>query len=160
MADPFDSPGQAAPRPFAVSAERGGVAPVDRAYPPPEAAAADPMGRHAAEWGLASLVSGAALMITGAVMLVFNLIFWNTGPKVLDNADMHLALMTALIGVPGMVGLCGASLYTGVRAIQSAATRRQPAGLPLAGTLISAGGLMMWLITGADLLMILFTFAR
>jgi len=161
MADPFDPrAGQAAPRPFAVSVERGGVAPPDRPYPPAEAPAADSMSRHAAEWGLASLLGGAALMICAAVILVFNVILWNAGPGVLARADSHLALAAALVGVPGLLGLCAASLYIGARAIQSATTRRQPAGLALAGVLISGGALMLWIITGADLLMILFTFAH
>jgi hypothetical protein len=162
MANPFDPrAGQAeAPRPFAVGLERGAVAPIDQPYRPAEAPSAAPMSRHAAEWGLASLLGGGFLMVTAAVILVLNLIFWNAGPTVLSPADMRLALAAALVGVPAMLGLCIASLIVGVRAVQSAATRAQPAGLALVGALISAGALMLWTFAGADLLMILFSFVR
>jgi len=158
MSNPFDpkshSPG------FGLRVDRESRIDEDHPHPIGPEPAAAPMSRHAAEWGLASLLAGAALMMTGAVVLVFNLIFWNAGPNVLDQSDMHLALVAALVGVPGMVGLCIASVTFGGRAIHSAATRRQPAGLALTGVLISGGALFLWLVVGADLLAILFSFVR
>jgi hypothetical protein len=162
MPDPFDRAAERAPspRPFSLSAERGvGAGPADRPLELAETAAG-PMSRHAAEWGLAALLGGGFLMVTAAVVLLFNLTFWNAGSNVVSTADMRLAFAGGVIGVLALLGLCMASLTIGARALQSAMTRRQPAGLALAGTMISAGALVLWIITGADLLMILLTFVR
>jgi hypothetical protein len=162
MPDPFDRPAERtpSPRPFSLSAERGvGVGPADRPFDVAEAASG-PLSRHAVEWGLAALLGGGFLMVTAAVVLLFNLTFWNAGSNVISTADMRLAFAGGVIGVLALLGLCMASLTIGARAIQSALTRRQPAGLAVAGTMISAGALVLWIITGADLLMILFTFVR
>jgi hypothetical protein len=160
MADSFDPHAERAPGPraFAVHSGRLGVndggKAMDRSFDPLDAAAG-PMSRHAAEWGLAALLTGGVLTIIAPVMLLFNLLLWNGQGSNLSTSDLRLALVGGVIGVLSVVGLCIVSLTIGGRAIQSALTRRQPAGLALAGSLVSAVALILWIITGADLMMIL-----
>ena len=163
MADPFDPPADRppAPRTFAVHSgrrdESEGGKPVDRPFESAEPVTG-PMSRHAAEWGLAALLTGGVLTIIAPVVLVFNLIFWNSGGSNLSTSDLRLALVGGVIGVLTVIGLCMVSLTMGARAIQSALTRRQPAGLALAGSLVSATALILWIITGTDMMMILISF--
>jgi hypothetical protein len=163
MADPFDphAERQPGPRAFAVHsgrlAEGDGGKPLDRSFDPLDAATG-PMSRHAAEWGLAALLTGGVLTIIAPVVLLFNLLLWNGQASNLSTSDLRLALVGGVIGVLSVVGLCMVSMTIGARAIQSALTRRQPAGLALAGSLVSAVALILWLITGTDLMMILISF--
>ena len=115
--------------------------------------------RYAAEWGLASLLMGGVLAIIAPVMLVFNLIFWLQGPRVLAPQDMWLAHKAAIVGVAFLALLCLASVGFGIKAWRAASATFQPAGLAVAGTLVSLLALGLWIITGADLIMILTTFA-
>jgi hypothetical protein len=163
MADPFDPQAERplGPRSFAVHSGRRdeieGGKPVDHPFDSAEPVNG-PMSRHAAEWGLAALLTGGVLTIIAPVVLVFNVTLWNAQGGNLSTADVRLGLVGGVVGVLSVVGLCMVSLTMGARAIQSALTRRQPAGLALAGALVSALALVLWLITGTDLLMILISF--
>lgn len=108
--------------------------------------------------GPGGILTGGVLTIIAPVVLLFNLLLWNGQASNLSTGDLRLALVGGVIGVLSVVGLCMVSLTIGGRAIQSALTRRQPAGLALAGSLVSAVALILWLITGTDLMMILISF--
>ena len=163
MADSFDPHAERPPGPRAFAVHSGrlgdseGGKPLDRSFDPMDPANG-PMSRHAAEWGLAALLTGGVLTIIAPVVLLFNLLLWNGQASNLSTGDLRLALVGGVIGVLSVVGLCMVSLTIGGRAIQSALTRRQPAGLALAGSLVSAVALILWLITGTDLMMILISF--
>ena len=116
--------------------------------------------RHAAEWGLASLLMGGVLAIIAPVTLVFNLNFWVRGPRVLAPGDMELAFLAAVVGVTFVLLLCLTSLAFSIKAWRSASANYQPAGLPVAGTLISLLSLGMWVIVGGDLIFILYSFTH
>ena len=115
--------------------------------------------RYAAEWGLASLLMGGVLAIIAPVMLIFNLMFWLQGPRVIAPQDMRLAHKAGIVGVGIIAVLCLTSLSFGIKAWRAALATFQPAGLAVAGTLVSLLALILWIITGADLIMILTTFA-
>jgi uncharacterized membrane protein len=118
--------------------------------------------RHAAEWGLASLLMGGILSILALITLLLNLTFWlgsRHGP-VLAPADMHLAYKGVIAALALIALLCLLSLIFGIKAWRSARTNYQPAGLGVAGTLISVLALLLWVIVGADLIMIFETFTR
>jgi len=116
--------------------------------------------RHAAEWGLASLLMGGILTILAPIVLIFNLVFWLNGPRVIAPPDMHLAYKGVIAALALIALLCLLSLIFGIKAWRSARMNYQPAGLGVAGTLISLLALLLWVIVGADLIMIFETFMR
>jgi hypothetical protein len=159
MPDPFDP--QREPRSYALRVERE----IDEDHPPRSAgpeAPASPMSRHAAEWGLASLLTGGFLLLCTAIIVVFNLLFWNTGEHAVMTAARwatQLVVVGAVITALVLMGLGAASVAMGVRALQSAARRRQPAGLAAAGTMVSAAALVLWTLTAIGGIMVILTFA-
>jgi hypothetical protein len=118
------------------------------------------LSRHAAEWGLASLLTGGVLLLMAPVTLIFNFLFWVSGSRVLAPSDMRLAFQGAMIALVVLLGLVLASLSCGVIGLYSAVTRRQPAGLAAAGILVNVAALVLWLIVGIDLVAILNAFSR
>src|SRR5207244_2414869 len=76
--------------------------------------------RHAAEWGLASLLMGGVLTIIAPITMVFNLNFWVRGRQVLARQDMELAFYAAILGVAVVLLLCFLSLLFGIKALRSA----------------------------------------
>ncbi len=118
------------------------------------------VSRHAAEWGLASLLMGGFLSVLALITLIFNLIFWLAGARVIALQDMRLAYTGAIAGLTLIVLLCLLSLFFGIKAWRSARMNYQPAGLAVAGTLLSVLALLLWMITGTDLIYIFETFTR
>ncbi len=116
--------------------------------------------RHAAEWGLASLLMGGILTILAPIVLIFNLIFWLHGSQVIAPPQMRLAYKGVIAALALIVLLCLLSLIFGIKAWRSARTNYQPAGLGVAGTLISLLALLLWIIVGTDLIFIFETFTR
>jgi len=116
--------------------------------------------RYAAEWGLVALLMRGVLTIIAPVTLIFNLIFWLQGPRVIAPQDMWLAHKAAIAGVGFVALLCLLSLWFGIKAWRAASATLQPAGLAVAGTLVSLLALSMWVIVGGDLIMILTAFTR
>jgi len=112
--------------------------------------------RQTAELGLAALISGVTLFVAALIGLMFNVVFWYTGPV---GVPMKLAYVGGVAGVVLVLGLSAASLYTGVRGIRLASTSGQPRGLTTWGTLMSAGALVLWIIVSIDLVMILNAFS-
>ena len=160
MPEPFDP--KAEPRSFALRVDRDSGGDEDQpAQPPGPEPAASPMARHAGEWGLASLLTGGFLLLFAPIIVIFNLFFWNTGEHVVATAAgwaMKLVVVGAVIAALLVLALCAASLAIGVRALQSAVRRRQPAGLAVAGTMLSAAALILWTLTAIGGLMVILTF--
>jgi hypothetical protein len=115
--------------------------------------------RYAAEWGLASLLLGGVLTIIAPVMLIFNLMFWVSGPTVVTRDEMRVALGAAvvLLGVIGVLGLL--SVRFGFKGLGAARAYGQPAALPVAGILVSLLALLLWAAVGGDLVAILVAFS-
>ncbi len=157
MAEPLDPSGE--PRAYALRVDRREDEDHPRA-PGPEPAAS-PMSRHAAEWGLASLLTGGAMLLLTSVVMVFALIFWINGREIVGTAAdwaNKLTLVGAVIAALVLIALTGASLAVGIRALQSASQRRQPAGLALAGTMVSAVALLLFTLMAIGTLMVILTF--
>jgi tRNA A-37 threonylcarbamoyl transferase component Bud32 len=98
----------------------------------------------AAQWGLASLLMGAVLILLSGVMAVFDAL---AGAP--DSAMRHVAPAAAYMG--GFFGAClilgfgVTSLVFGIRAWLLANAARQTAALPVAATVTNAIGLLSWL---------------
>jgi hypothetical protein len=116
--------------------------------------------RLAAEWGLASLMMSAVLFLAAPITLVFNFLFYQAGPEYLSTSDIRLAFPAGILAVLVMWAVCVVSALFGVKGIVAAFGQRQPAGLPLAGVVLSGAALVLWLIVGIDLAAILWTFMR
>jgi hypothetical protein len=107
-----------------------------------------------AEWGLASLLLGVALMVMAPVTLLVSLLLW-TGGRPVPEDFRGLAVMGGLAALGALVALGVASLAFGVRALVVAGRTGRPTGLAWGGALASAVALVLWLVVGTDLVMVL-----
>jgi hypothetical protein len=109
-----------------------------------------PLSGHAAEWGLASLITGAVLFLAAPITLLLAVQVWRFAdqtPKV-----VHLHAWLARVGVVVVLLLAVASVTFGAVGIRSATRCRQPAGLSVAGLLLSLAAFALWTITAIGLL--------
>jgi hypothetical protein len=146
------------PDDYAMTAGPGGVGyqGAGRAEAPHVAATqAGAMNRHAAEWGLASLLLGAMLSVTALLMLVLNVLLGTMAPQIMGPGDVHLATVGACFGVAAVVGVASFGMAAASFGLTSAIRRRQPAALPLAGIVACALALLLWLVATVDLFMVL-----
>jgi hypothetical protein len=93
---------------------------------PPEPLAASRMSRHAAEWGLASLLCGAMVLLSLPMVAVFDLLYWVSGPGIVRTAKpeaIALVRYGACFAYLFVIGLTVLGLALGIRALVSA---RQP----------------------------------
>lgn len=94
---------------------------------------------HSAHWGLASLLMGAVVLILVPLFLLLFITgtdrLWNN-PR-LDAKAMQLTTIGSTGVVIALVALGVLAFLFGIAGIISAVVRGQPAGLPLAGTLMS-----------------------
>ena len=158
MAEPFDPPGE--PRAYALRVDRG-AGDEDHPRPPGPEPAGSAMSRHAAEWGLASLLTGGGVLLATPTVMVFAVIFWINGREIVGTAAdwaNKLVVVGAVVAALVLIALAGFSLAIGIRALQSAAQRRQPAGLPLAGTMVSAVALLLFTLMAFGTRMVFLTF--
>jgi hypothetical protein len=116
--------------------------------------------RHAGEWGLASLIMGGVLALMAPMTLVFNLILWLNFDRAIEPSLRTLARQGGMAAVAGIGLLCLLSVGFGIKGWRSAVATGQPAGLGVAGTLVSLMATLAWVIVGGDLLMILGTFVK
>jgi hypothetical protein len=114
----------------------------------------------AAEWGLASLLGGGFLFLGAPIILVFDFHFYQAGRDYLDTHDMREAFAAGILAVLLLWAGCIVSILFGAKGLLAASAHRQPAALPLAGVLFSAGALVAWLIVGFCTLGPLFAFVR
>jgi hypothetical protein len=110
--------------------------------------------RAAAEWGLAALITGGVLMLAAAVTIVTGLQMELLTSQ-FRPGDVRLAETLSFVGSASAGLLCLASVGFGVRALYLAAARKQPAGLALAGTLMSLAALVCWVVAAVALAQIL-----
>jgi hypothetical protein len=121
--------------------------------------ATDTKDRHAAEWGLASLISASVLVVSAPIMLLFNVLYWTQGRQMQTPREMEWVHVGVFVGL-GVVGLlCLASLLFSIMGLASAFSRKQPAGFAVAGLVFSVAAMLFWLVVGLDLLAIIGYFA-
>lgn len=115
MPEPFDP--KIEPRSFGLRLDHEG----DEDHPPRPAGhepAASPMSRHAAEWGLASLLTGGFLLLCTAIIVLFNLLFWDTGEHAVMTAAawaQKLVIVGAVVTALVLMAVGAASLAMGIR---------------------------------------------
>jgi hypothetical protein len=101
--------------------------------------------RAAAEWGLASLVLAGFLALAALLFLTLGLLYWVHFDQAHPGRGGGM-LTVFLSGVVVLLlwGLSIASVFIGAVGLRSATTRQHPAGLPLAGVLLSAVVAVLW----------------
>jgi hypothetical protein len=122
-----------------------------------DSTASSPATGHGAQWGLASLWLGGLVLLLAPLTLIVNILMAALGPQGLHMAqpETRLASYGLLVAV-GLVLLLGlAGLAFGIIALSSARGRGQPAGLPLAGILVSLVALLVFLFTAIDTVFVL-----
>src|SRR5690349_1654431 len=100
-----------------------------------------------AQWGLASLLIGAALIIAAPVALIFNVLLWRSGPSGLAKVP---ALCGAVLGLLAVLGLAAFGLAAGVKG-RRAPDDSSASPLATAGVVTGATAIILWLIVGIDL---------
>jgi hypothetical protein len=116
---------------------------------------------HAAEWGLASLLLAGFLLFTALLTLLFGVLYNASLPQLRPSpSDVRLTvnLSTAVIGL--LTGLSVASVVFAIVGLRSAVVRRQPAGLSLAGMLLSLVVMLLWTAIVIGLVGIIDDFSR
>src|SRR5262245_34080678 len=122
---------------------------------PPGGGADGPMARHAAEWGLASLLCGGVRALAALAGLVLAFLIADIGRRVMSRPEV-LAATTGTAVAVALIGLVAlASIAAALKSLLSARSRGQPAGLGLMGLLVSLLALGLWVFAGAELLVAL-----
>ena len=113
--------------------------------------------RHAAEWGLASLLMGGILSILSLLALLINIILYAhalSGPF-LGPGELTAVFIAAIFGAVIVPAICVTGIVFGIRSLASAFGRDQPGALGWAGLLMSLLALLLWIAVIVDLFMIL-----
>jgi hypothetical protein len=111
--------------------------------------------RQGFEWGLASAIMGGVFMLMASIQLIANMLLFQWIGRSLGTSDVRIALAVAVVGVPGIVCACLVSLLFGVRGLRRARRYDQPAGIAIAGILLSSAALFLWILLGVDIFAIL-----
>ncbi len=109
-----------------------------------------------AQWGLASLTIGSVIFLASPILLLFNTIFAQGGRA---GVPMGAAWTASMIGWSLLLLLAIASIGFGIRGIRLACREGQSLALGVAGTCMSIGGFLSWLIAGIDLIIVLARFS-
>lgn len=135
---------------------------LDDDEPPAPKRAAEPREspRFGFEWGLASTIIGATLVVAGPMALVFCLIFWSSGnyDHRLSYGDLKLAQVAGIVTSAGALLLTILGMIFAVRGLGHARRAHQPAALPVTGLFLSFSAFILWIIVGVDLVMIFDSF--
>jgi hypothetical protein len=103
---------------------------------------------HSGHWGLAALfIGGVVLLMVPLLLLPFFLgtaLAWNNPD--FDDSAMSLAAIGSTVLVSCLIGMSILAMACGILGLTSALFRSQPAGLPVAGTILSAASLAFSII--------------
>ena len=106
--------------------------------------------RRAFEWGLGSLVISAALTITAPITLGLAVGIWSFSCHDIGPVCLHAWL--ARVGVAAALIMAVGATGFGTKAVRCALTRKQPAGVAVAGLSLSIAAFILWVITAIALL--------
>jgi hypothetical protein len=118
------------------------------------------MNRHAAEWGLASLLCGCMLLLAAPVTLILVLQLADVGRRVMGRTDLFIAFIVSTIAMTLVIALTIASLIGALKSLLSARSRKQPAALGFFGVLVAVFAIPLWGFTAADLLITIWSIAH
>jgi hypothetical protein len=108
-----------------------------------------------AQWGLASLMIGAVLVLAAPVASIFNVVFWRSGPSGLPKVP---AFVGAVVGLGVILGLAGFGIAAGLKGRHRAPGELRPSPLATAGVVTGAAAMILWIVVAIDLLAILSSF--
>jgi hypothetical protein len=106
-----------------------------------------------AAWGLASLWLGAVPLLVAPVMLIFNLLLWQS-PRSPDPRTGVVTLILAVLGVATMLGLAGCGISFGLKGRRVDRGLRPASPLATAGVLLGTAACVGWFIVGVQIAMI------
>jgi hypothetical protein len=106
--------------------------------------------RHAAEWGLASLLIGCSLALGAPVTLILNTALAAVGTQIMGPDDVALARVGYYLACLLLIALAGLGIWFGLHGLGLAWRHERPIALPLAGALVCTVALVLWLFTTVD----------
>jgi hypothetical protein len=117
---------------------------------------------HAAQWGLASLLTGGLVVLVAPLTLIVNILLAAFGPGRLGLDAPQITLVTwgFAVGLAVVLLLGVGGMLFGIAGIFSARARGQPVALGLAGVLVSVAGLLLFSIAAIDAVFVLVWFNR
>lgn len=113
------------------------------------------MARHAAEWGLASLLGSGVLSLGATVILTLSAQLATGARHTMDRTGLVLTTFGAsviLVLVFVLITLC---VVAAIKSLISARSRNQPAAFGVMGLISSILALGLWLLSGATLIVVL-----
>ena len=111
-----------------------------------ESSASPDLSRHAAEWGLAAAIIGGVLTILGPIAMFACLTYLADSASSISFSDLKTAQSIGNCFWAGLIAVALAGIGFGIKALRSASNTRQPAGLPVGGTLLSTLALFLLII--------------
>ncbi|MDG3008031.1 hypothetical protein [Paludisphaera mucosa] len=108
-----------------------------------------------AQWGLASVIIGAALVLAAPMAMIYCLLLWRSE---YTNIPVIPAFIGAVVSLAAILGLAGFGVAAGLKGRRLAGDPR-PSPLATAGVASGAAAIVLWIVVGIDLLLILATFA-
>src|SRR5262245_38697995 len=117
---------------------------------------------RAAQWGLASLVTGGLVLLSAPLTLIVNILLAAFGPQRMGMGSTEITLATwgLAIGLILMLLLALAGVLFAILGIASGRDRGQLVGLAVAGLLVSAVGLLLFCFVAVDTAFVLTWFNR
>ncbi|MCI0460486.1 MAG: hypothetical protein L0Z62_26325 [Gemmataceae bacterium] len=117
---------------------------------------------HAAQWGLASVLTGGLVLLLAPLILINNILAAAFGPRRMGMSPAEITLVTWGLGISlVLVLLLGlTALLFALVGVVSARVSRQPVALALAGLLVSLVALFLFLVAATDSVFVLVWFNR
>lgn len=115
--------------------------------------------RYADIYGLSSLLMSGFLLVPAPVLIFMTSYLWVNFPRAVPAPFAKELFFVAIGSMVAVVLVCLLSFLFGVKAWRAASYTSQPAGLAVAGTIMSVVAVGIWIFVAIDLLMILGTYA-
>ena len=104
-----------------------------------------PVSRHAAEWGLASLLTSGVLFATSVPFIILAVVTQPIGRQVYTRNDVSIITTLVTLAAIAIGIVLAMSILAGLISMISALVRKQPLGLGCLGFLMSALALGFWI---------------
>jgi hypothetical protein len=115
------------------------------------------MARHAAEWGLASLLCSGILSLGATIILVLSAQLAMGARRTMDKTGLMLTTIGAVVCILLVFVLIGLCVMASIKSLLSARSRNQPAAFGVMGLVASMLALALWLLSAATLFVVLAT---